>query len=129
MEPDHRPRRHELVFVAQFQQRHGGRAALPGSTSDVFFVLKGEGNLTTELGTSFTINSLTFTSDASSPVQINDTPGTNLLTIGVGGITDNGPSTYTINAAVGLGGVETWSSRYRSPRRKAFALCSLPSAL
>jgi hypothetical protein len=77
-----------------FNNGTGGLTALPSSTSDVFFVLSGAGNLNTELGASFSINSLTFTPDATSPVQINDTPGTHALTIGTGGITDNGPSTY-----------------------------------
>src|SRR6201999_57074 len=76
----------------------------------VFFVLSGAGNLNTELGANFTINSLTFTADATNPVQINDTPGTHTLTIGAGGITDNGPSTYTMNAAIALGAAETWSN-------------------
>ena len=93
-----------------FNNGTGGATALPGSSDDVFFVLSGASNLTTELGANFSIKSLTFTPDATSPVQINDTPGTHALTIGVGGITDNGPSTYTINANVVLGASETWAN-------------------
>ena len=93
-----------------FNNGTGGATALPGSTDDVYFVLNGANNLTTELGVSFSIHSLTFTSDATSAVQINDTPGTNILTIGTGGITDNGPSTYAINAAVALGGIQIWAN-------------------
>ncbi|HEV2970886.1 MAG TPA: hypothetical protein VGY55_13020, partial [Pirellulales bacterium] len=98
-----------------FNNGTGGATALPSSTSDVFFVLTGAGNLTTELGQSFSINSLTFTPAATSPVQINDTPGTNLLTIGAGGITDNGPSNYTINANVALGASEIWANNTANP--------------
>lgn len=93
-----------------FNNGTAGATALPGSNDDVFFVLAGANNLTTELGANFSIRSLTFTADAQSPVQINDTPGTNTLTIGAGGITNNGPSTYTINAAVAVGAAETWAN-------------------
>ena len=98
-----------------FNNGTGGVTALPGSTDDVFFVLNGANNLTTQLGASFSIRSLTFTSDATNPVQINDSPGTHTLTIGTGGITDNGPSTYTINAGVALGGVQTWANNTANP--------------
>ena len=98
-----------------FNNGTGGVTALPGSTDDVFFVLNGANNLTTQLGASFSIRSLTFTSDATNPVQINDSPGTHALTIGTGGITDNGPSTYTINAGVALGGVQTWANNTANP--------------
>src|SRR5437899_2928368 len=47
-----------------FNSGTGGATALPGSADDVFFVLAGANNLTTELGTNFSIKSLTFTSDA-----------------------------------------------------------------
>ncbi len=98
-----------------FNNGTGGVTALPGSADDVFFVLNGANNLTTQLGASFSIRSLTFTSDATNPVQINDSPGTHTLTIGTGGITDNGPSTYTINAGVALGGAQTWANNTANP--------------
>lgn len=101
-----------------FNNGTGGATALPSSTSDVFFVLSGANNLNTELGANFSINSLTFTPDATNAVQISDTAGGHLLTIGAGGITDNGPNTYTINAAVGLGGSETWTNN--SPNALTF---------
>ena len=78
-------------------------------------MLAGAKNLTTQLGANFSIRSLTFTPDATSPIQINDSPGTHSLTIGTGGITDNGPSTYTINAGVALGGVQTWANNTANP--------------
>ena len=89
---------------------NNGTPGVPTSTDDVFFVLSGAGNLNTELGASFSIKSLTFTLDATNPVQINDTPGTHILTIGTGGITDNGPSTYTMNTSIALGAVQTWAN-------------------
>jgi autotransporter-associated beta strand protein len=98
-----------------FNNGTGGATALPSSTSDVFFVLPGAANLTTELGANFSINSLTFNTFATSAVQINDTPGTHTLTIGAGGITVNGPSTYTINAPIVLGAAEKWSNNSANP--------------
>jgi fibronectin-binding autotransporter adhesin len=95
---------------------NNGTAGVPGSSDDVFFVLSGAGNLpNTELGTNFSIKSLTFTPDATNPVNINDTPGTHSLTLGSGGMTDNGPSTYTMNAAVSLGAVQTWANNAATP--------------
>jgi fibronectin-binding autotransporter adhesin len=98
-----------------FNNGTGGATALPGSGDDVFFVLAGAGNLNTQLGANFSIQSLTFTPDATSPIQINDTPGTHSLTIGTGGITVNGPSTDTINASVVLGASQTWANNTASP--------------
>ena len=98
-----------------FNNGTGGVTALPGSGDDVFFVLAGAGNLNTQLGANFSIQSLTFTPDATGPIQINDTPGTHSLTIGTGGITVNGPSTDTINASVVLGASQTLANNTASP--------------
>ena len=81
---------------------------LPGSADDVYFNLANATNLTTELGQSFSINSLNFNSNAANPVIIQDTPGTHTLTIGAGGVTDSGSSVFTVSTNVTLGANQTW---------------------
>src|SRR5947209_2080430 len=62
---------------------NSGSPGLPGATDDVFFYLNPV-NLNTVLGQDFSIRSLNFLSNSTSPVTVG---GTNLLTIGAGGIT------------------------------------------
>ncbi len=94
---------------------NSGTSGVPGSSDDVFFNLFGAGNLTTELGGNFTINSLTFTPDATSPVTIADTPGTHTLTIGAGGLTDNSNAVQTISANISTGSAsEKWTNNSAS---------------
>jgi hypothetical protein len=78
----------------------------PGASTDVFFTASGAANLNTTLGSDFSIKGLTFTSNATSAVTIG---GGNTLTIGADGLTVQAGSTaHTINAAVSLGGSQTW---------------------
>ena len=86
---------------------------IPGSITNVFFSVAGGGsNSTTLLGANFTINSLTFTSDASGA---NDATigGTNTLTItpgGTNGITVNsGAGAETISSTLALGASQIWA--------------------
>jgi hypothetical protein len=78
----------------------------PGASTDVFFTGSGAANLTTTLGSDFSILGLTFTSNATIPVTVG---GGNTLTIGADGLTvQAGSAAHTINAAVSLGGSQTW---------------------
>ena len=91
-----------------------GTAGLPGAGDDVYFILFASGNLNTQLGQNFAINSLNFTPDAvaANPITIG---GTNLLTIGGGGLTDNSPATINISSNVALGAVQTWANNTAVP--------------
>ena len=92
-----------------FNQSTSGGTALPGSADDVFFILTGAGNLTNILGTDFSIRSLTFTSDATSAIDIG---GGHTLTLGSGGITNGSASSVTLstNVALGFSGTQTWAN-------------------
>jgi autotransporter-associated beta strand protein len=81
---------------------------LPASTDDVYFTCNPASHLTTTLGQDFSIQGLTFTSNAVSPVTIG---GNNTLTIGSDGVTiQNGSAAHVINAAVALGAAQTWTN-------------------
>lgn len=87
---------------------NNGTAGIPGASDDVFFVLAGAGNLSTQLGADFSIRSLTFTPDATLPISIG---GSNTLTLGTGGITDNAPTAaITLDTAIALGATQTWNN-------------------
>ncbi|HEV2968560.1 MAG TPA: hypothetical protein VGY55_01145 [Pirellulales bacterium] len=78
----------------------------PGASTDVFFIASGAANLNTTLGGDFSIKGLAFTSNATTSVTIG---GGNTLTIGADGLTvQAGSAAHTINAAVSLGGSQTW---------------------
>lgn len=88
---------------------NNGTPGLPGASDAVFFGPFGQ-NLGTVLGQDFSINSLTFTLDATSAMSIG---GGNLLTLGSGGLTDNATNAsalVTIGSNVSLGAVETWTN-------------------
>ena len=81
--------------------------ALPGSGDNVYFYFS-SANLNTVLGQNFTINSLNFSSNATSLVTIG---GTNTLTIGTGGLNVfQGAGSETLSTAVALGGTEAWTN-------------------
>jgi hypothetical protein len=80
---------------------------LPGSADNVFFYFAAN-NLNTVLGQNFSINSLTFLSTSTSSVTIG---GTNLLTIGAGGVTlQSGSGAPTLSTNVALGATEAWTN-------------------
>ena len=82
----------------------------PPTGANVVFVFSPENDPNTALGQSFSINSLTFTPDASSPVTIGS-GGPYTLTIGTGGLTAlSGSASATISANVAIGGTESWTS-------------------
>lgn len=77
----------------------------PGSSTDVFFVGSGAANLSTTLGSNFSIKGLTFTATATSPVSISG----NTLTLGTDALTvQAGSAAHTINSAVTITGSQTW---------------------
>ena len=83
-------------------------AALPASTDNVYFTCNPASNLTTTLGQDFSIQGLTFTSNATSPVTIG---GSNTLTIGGDGVSvQNGSAADLINAKLALGAAQTWTN-------------------
>src|SRR5262249_40258695 len=88
--------------------------AVPDATSNVFFdtTAPAAGQLTNNLGTAFSIGSLTFTNAATANVTIGDSnSAANTLTIGAGGITlNNNTGTDAINANVVLGASQTWTN-------------------
>jgi hypothetical protein len=88
-----------------------GTPGLPGSADDVFFYFSPPPNpssLTNVLGQDFSIRSLTFTSDSTSVVTIG---GSNLLTLGAGGLTaQQGAGAHVINTKVALGATQTWTN-------------------
>ncbi len=88
---------------------NNGTAGAPGSGDTAVFVLFGAGNLNTSLGRDFSINSLTFTSDAvaAHPVAIG---GTNTLTLGAGGVTNNSNAPITLSTNISLGSAQTWTN-------------------
>lgn len=91
--------------------------AAPGIGSNVsFYINSGATNLSTTLGADFEINSLTFGTNATSPVTIAGSPFA--LTIDAGtangnaagnGINQQAAATHTISARLGLGGPQTWT--------------------
>src|SRR5204863_433666 len=90
-------------------------ATLPGATTDVHFYATNATttNLSTALGQSFTINSLTLDSTATQNVTI--TAGGGVLTLNGGGITSvGGAGALTINAPVILGADQTWTNNSSS---------------
>ena len=77
------------------------KGTLPGLSTEVIFQATGATNLNTTLGRDFSINKLTFASNATSPISISG----NTLTIGAGGIEAQagaGTGNHTINSNVGL---------------------------
>ncbi len=93
-----------------------GTAGLPGSGDDVFFAMEGASNLSSTLGQNFSIQSLTFNSNVAGAITIaSGGGGTNTLTIGSGGITDNGLSAETLSAPVQLGASQTWVNNTANP--------------
>ena len=81
---------------------------LPASTDDVYFTCNPAANLTTTLGQAFSIQGLTFTGNATTPVTIG---GSSTLTIGSDGVTiQYGSAAHVINAKVALGTTETWTN-------------------
>jgi autotransporter-associated beta strand protein len=92
-------------------------AGLPDSGTDVFFATSNAtiANLSTTLGTSFSINSLTIfgtsPTDTNSVTIASSDPSTIKLTIGAGGITmDSGAAGLTLSAPVILGADQTWTN-------------------
>jgi fibronectin-binding autotransporter adhesin len=99
---------------------------IPGAASDVFFTSNSAGNLSTTLGSNYSINSLTFTgtgtSAGSAPVTI---AGPGSLTInalagatynaGTGIVVQSGSAAHTISANVVLGNSQSWSNNSVSP--------------
>ena len=82
--------------------------AQPTAFTDVFFTAIGASNLTNSLGANYTINSLNFTSGAGA-VTIN--AGNTLTINGGNGLTvASGSAAQTINTAIALGNVETWTN-------------------
>jgi len=87
--------------------------ALPGSTTNVHFntTTPGATNLTTTLGSSFLINTLTFDAAATSAVTINGGTLTIDSSSSSTGITlENGAAAATINSAVVMGSAQTWTN-------------------
>lgn len=86
-------------------QRTTDAGVVPSAGTDVYF--NGAGGVTT-LGADFSVRSVNFTAGATTPITIG---GTNTLIIGAGGITvQAGTGAHTINCAVSLGSVQTWSN-------------------
>jgi hypothetical protein len=90
---------------------NNGSPGLPGASDDVFFYFNPSpkpANLNNVLGQDFSIRSLTFTSDSTSVVTIG---GSNLLTLGAGGLTvQQGAAAHVINTNVALGTSQTWAN-------------------
>src|SRR6202000_702341 len=82
--------------------------AQPTSLTDVFFTANGATNLTNSLGANYTINSLNFTSGAGA---VTIKAGNTLTINGANGLmVASGSASQTINTAITLGNVETWTN-------------------
>ena len=89
----------------------------PASTTNVNFIATTGSNLTTTLGADTAINSLRFTSDASSSVTVGgantltiNATGTNGNTSGNGITVDSSSGAHTVSSNVGLGASQTWTN-------------------
>ena len=89
-----------------FNNATGG---VPGAADSVVFALFGAQNLNSSLGADFSINGITFTPDvqAATPVTVG---GTNTLTLGAGGLTNNTAASVTLSTNVALGAAQTWTN-------------------
>ena len=88
---------------------NNGTSALPDAGDNVNFVLFNAQNLTTSLGRDFSINGLTFTTDAiaANPIAIG---GSNTLNLGAGGLTNNSNASVTLSTNVWLAATQTWTN-------------------
>ena len=88
---------------------NSGTLTLPGASDDVIFNIPDAtpANLNTVLGTDFSVKSVTFSRAATNPVAIG---GTNTLTLGTGGLTNNSNAQMTVSTKVSLGASQTWAN-------------------
>ncbi len=88
---------------------NSGTITLPGASDDVVFNIPDATptNLNTALGTDFSVKSVTFSRVAANPVAIG---GTNTLTLGTGGLTNNSNAQMTVSTKVALGTSQTWAN-------------------
>ncbi len=93
----------------------------PATTDSIFFVLSPIKNPTTTLGANFSVQGLTFTSDATATVTIG---GTNTLTLGTGGMTmstNSANASHIVSTNVALNGNQTWANNAPSALTLTFS--------